>query len=130
MASIEITGIDQLMRKLQSMEDVNNVLRPPMQRAVFRLQRDMANYPPARPSSSYVRTGTYGRRWTTAINESNQGLVGKVGNNTVYGPFVGSQQFQAAVHRNRWLTDAQAVKRNRARIVADFEQAIQRALDE
>lgn len=130
MASITITGIDQLMRKLNNMQDVNEVLRPPMQRAVFRLQRDMANYPPARPSSSYVRTGTYGRRWTTAINESNQGLTGKVGNNTVYGPFVGSQQFQAAVHRNRWLTDAQAVERNRARIVADFEQAIQRALDE
>lgn len=130
MANIEITGIDQLMRKLQSMEDVNNVLRPPMQRAVFRLQRDMANYPPARPSSTYIRTGTYGRRWTTAINESNRGLAGKVGNNTVYGPFVGSEQFQAPVHRNRWLTDAQAVERNRARIVADFEQAIQRALDE
>jgi hypothetical protein len=34
------------------------------------------------------------------------------------------------VHRNRWLTDQRAVDNNRQRIVDDFEQAIQRALDE
>ena len=145
MDSIENTGIDQLMRKLQSMEDVNNVLRPPMQRAVFRLQRDMANYPPQRPGSRYVRgqgwanaqgrvirqtSERLGQSWTTDIKESNRGLSGKIGNNTSYGPFVQSQQFQAAVHRGRWQTDAQVVESNRARIVADFEQAIQRALDE
>jgi hypothetical protein len=130
MAEITIQGIDALMRKLNNAQDVNNVLRPPMQRSVFRLQRDMAQYPPARPNSSYIRTGTYGRRWTTQLNESGQGLTGEVGNNTAYGPFVGSQQFQAAIHRNRWLTDQRAVDNNRQRIVDDFEQAIQRALDE
>ena len=130
MANIEIRGIDALMRKLNNAQDVNNVLRPPMQRAVFRLQRDMAQYPPARPNSSYVRTGTYGRRWTTQLNESGQGLTGKVGNKVSYGPFVQSERFQAAIHRNRWLTDQRAVDNNRQRIVDDFEQAIQRALDE
>lgn len=130
MASIEIKGIDALRRKLSNMADVNDVLRPPMQRAVARLQRDMANYPPARPGSSYVRTGTYGRRWTTLIRESGQGMVGTIGNNTVYAPAVGSERFQARVHRNRWLTDQRAVERNRQAIVDDFERAIQRVVDE
>lgn len=130
MASITIRGIAELQRKLGDMQQVNDVLKPPMARAVFRLQRDMANYPPARAGSSYVRTGTYGRRWTTRITESNQGLVGTVGNNTIYGPFVGSQRFQARVHRNRWTTDNQAVRRNEAAIVADFERVISDALNE
>lgn len=130
MATIEILGIDALVRKLDSMERVNDVLTPPMQRAVLRLQRDMADYPPARPGSSYVRTGTLGRRWTTDVNRSGDGLVGKVGNNTVYSPFVQSARFQASVHRGRWQTDEATLERNRQRIVDDFEQAIQRALDE
>ena len=145
MANIEIRGIDALMRKLNNAQDVNNVLRPPMQRSVFRLQRDMAQYPPARPGSRYVRgrgwanaqgrvtrftSENLGKKWTTRIKESGQGLTGKVGNKVSYGPFVQSERFQAAIHRNRWLTDQRAVDNNRQRIVDDFEQAIQRALDE
>lgn len=130
MAEITITGIDALVRKLDSMERVNNVLTPPMQRAVLRLQRDMADYPPQRPGSSYVRTGTLGRRWTTQVTRSGDGLQGKIGNNTVYGPFVQSQRFQASVHRGRWQTDEDVVRRNEQRIIDDFQQAIQRALDE
>lgn len=131
MASIEIQGIDALIRKLDSMERVNDILEPPMQRAVLRLQRDMAEYPPQRPGSSYVRTGTLGRRWTTQVTRSGDGLTGKIGNNTVYAPFVQSARFQAAVHRGRWNnTDEATLERNRQRIVDDFDNAIQRALDE
>lgn len=130
MAEITITGIDALVRKLNSMERVNDVLSAPMQRAVLRLQRDMADYPPQRPGSSYVRTGTLGRRWTTKVERQSDGLTGRVGNNTVYGPFVQSSRFQAAVHRGRWQTDEQILERNQQRIVDDFQQAIQRALDE
>jgi hypothetical protein len=130
MASIEIQGLDALFRKLDRIEDVQNTLMPPMQRAVLRLQRDMADYPPKRAGSSYVRTGTLGRRWTTKVDRTSDGLQGKIGNNTAYGPFVQSKRFQASVHRGRWQTDAQVAERNERDIVADFNATIQRKLDE
>lgn len=43
MASIEIRGVDELIRKLGKVEGVN-VLQAPMKRAVYRIQRDMADY--------------------------------------------------------------------------------------
>ena len=142
MASIEIRGIPELMAKLGSVQG-NAVLRPPMQRAVFRLQAGMAKYPRARAGSRYVRgRGTMnsrgvvtkltsenlGKKWTTKIDESAGGLVGKVGNNTSYGPFVQSQMFQAAVHQGLWQTDEDVAKKEEAAIVADFERTIGEAL--
>jgi hypothetical protein len=128
MSSIDIEGIDKLFAKLDRAQAIST-LRPPMQRSVYRLQRDMAQYPPARPGSSYIRTGTLGRRWTTQVTETADGLTGKTGNNTSYGPFVQSQMFQAAVHQGRWQTDQQVMDRNRESIQADFERTIQRELD-
>lgn len=42
-ASIEIKGVDELIRKLGRVEGVK-VLEAPMKRSVYRLQRDMADY--------------------------------------------------------------------------------------
>ena len=127
MASIEIKGVDELIRKLGKVEG-NKILERPMKRSVYRLQRDMADYPPQRPASSYIRTGTLGRRWTVKVSRHSNGLEGRVGNNTVYAPFVQSSRFQAGIHRGRWQTDTQVVERNRRDIVADFEAEIRRAL--
>jgi hypothetical protein len=127
MASIEIKGVDELIRKLGKVEGVK-VLEAPMKRSVYRLQRDMADYPAQRPGSSYVRTGTLGRRWTVKISRRSDGVEGRVGNNTVYAPFVQSHRFQARIHRGRWQTDAKVVDKNRQAIVADFERAIKQAL--
>jgi len=127
--SIEITGIDDIFRKLGTVEALNT-LRPPMQRGVFRIQGYMADYPPPPATSRYVRTGTLGRRWTTKIDEGMGGITGTVGNNTSYGPWVQSSAFQARVHQGRWTnTDERAVKDNENEIVADFEREIQSGLD-
>lgn len=125
--TIEITGIDDAIATLGLAETIT-ILRPPMQRAVHRLQARMAHYPPQRAPIRYRRTGTLGRRWTTRVTEGADGLVGKVGNNTVYGPFVQSEMFQAAIHRGRWQTDADVLEQETSAIVADFERAIQAAL--
>ena len=128
--SIEIRGIAELMAKLGAAEGVNK-LRDPMKRAVLRIQYVMQDYPRAPASSTYTRTGTLGRRWTTKIDESGNGLRGKVGNNTIYGPWVQSERFQTRQHRRTgWVTDLRAVRENEAAIVADFEREIQRALGE
>jgi hypothetical protein len=103
-------------------------LRPPVQRAVLRLQAYMAAYPPQRTGANYRRTGTLGRRWTTQITGGSDEVVGEVGNTTLYGPFVQSAEFQARWHKGRWQTDHKAVDDNRAAIVADFERTIQELL--
>ena len=129
MAQIEIQGIDALFRKLGNVGAIAT-LRPPMQRGVFRLQAGMAKYPAQRAGSSYVRTGTLGRRWVAPpIKETANGIIGTVGNNTKYGPWVQSSAFQAKVHQGRWQTDADVVEKEQGAIVADFENAIQGALN-
>ena len=126
--SIEIKGVAELIAKLGRMA-ATQVLEPPMQRAVYRLQARMQEYPQAPATSRYIRTGTLGRRWTTRITKSSNGITGTVGNNTAYGPLVQSERFQTRTHkRTGWTTDARAVKDNQQAIVADFEQTIQRAL--
>lgn len=127
MATIEISGIAEAIETL-GLAETMTTLRPPMQRAVYRIQAAMSRYPAQRPGSAYRRTGTLGRRWTTRITESANGIEGEVGNNTVYGPFVQSEMFQAGVHRGRWQTDADVLERETAAITDDFERTIQAAL--
>ena len=127
MAGITIKGVDAAVKKLGKAAAIKT-LQAPMQRSVMRLQRDMAEYPTQRPGSAYRRTGTLGRRWITSVSRKGGGLVGKVGNNTTYGPFVQSSQFQARVHRGRWQTDADVMDRNKAAIEADFARAIREAM--
>lgn len=128
MPSITIKGVDKLQAKLKSAEDVNRVLRSPMQRSVLRLQRDIAEYPAPPARSTYRRTGTYGRGWSTKVNASSAGLRGIVGTNVPYAPFVGSSMFQARWNRH-WPTDESVASDNENAIVRDFERAIQAELD-
>lgn len=142
---VTIKGLDALYRKLDKAA-AQKTLEAPMQRGVLRLQARMQEYPPALsprqgPVSArtsrrgarafrggYRRTGTYGRRWTTRVTKSGEGLVGKVGNNVAYGPYVGSARWQAKVHQGRWNTDDQVIKEEAPAIVADFAREIDRAL--
>ena len=126
MVEIEIRGTDALIAKLGKVQ-ATNVLRDPMQRAVLRIQRDMQEYPPQRVGSTYRRTGTLGRLWTTRVQQNSGYLEGKVGNRVKYAPFVQSRQFQARIHRGRWQTDERVVNLNARIIVRDFEATIERA---
>lgn len=150
--SVEIRGLDRLFKKLGAVAGTQ-VLVKPMGRGVARLQRRMQEYPPAlapvqgpasapvrftargrqvefiaRRRKPYRRTGTYGRRWTVRIMAMGGGLVGRVGNNVAYGPYVGSEQWQARIHRGRWNTDRRVVEQEAPGILADFQHAIDEAL--
>lgn len=121
--SVHLEGIDRVYAKLGQL-DGNRVLRVPVEQACAVLQRDMKVYPSPRPEQKYVRTGTLGRRWTKRVRSGGDGVVGVVGNNTTYAPFVHARQFQAAPHRGRWQTDEEVLERNRDRIVEFFRAAI------
>lgn len=132
MTGIEIKGLGKLTARLGAYK-ARDSLRPVMTRSVERLRARLAKYPSARPGSGYIRTGTLGRRWTTRITMqgSNQyagRIVGIVGNNTIYAPYVQSQAKQARWHKGRWQTEVQVANEERAAIVADFEQEIGRLL--
>jgi hypothetical protein len=105
-----------------------DVLEPPMKRSMFKLLSPLADYPPQIPRSTYRRTGTLGRTWTTEIERTFRMLRGTVGNNTIYGPLVQSEQFQAAIHRGRWPTDEQVKDDEERGIIKDFEESIEDAI--
>lgn len=125
--TIIIDGIEEVMQTLGRVESIT-ILRPPMERAVARLWADMADYPPLRPNSSYVRKGILGKSWTKKVDTYQDGLEGRVGNNTEYAPLVQSQRFQMRIHRGLWQTDQQVVNRDTPLIVEDFERAIRQAI--
>ena len=119
---IELRGLDELMAKLGKVIAAET-LRPGMERAVLFVQGQMQEYPPPPGGSTYRRTGTLGRRWTKSVTVSGGNVQGKVGNNTKYGPWVQSKQFQSRVHRGRWMTDEELVESEFAkRRVTEFLQ--------
>lgn len=125
---ITITGLEPLFRKLGNAAAIHT-LEPPMTRSVLRLESYMKVYPPPPAGSKYRRSGTLGRRWNSKVTSSGTGLVGRVGNNVPYAPFVQSNMFQTVWHRRSgWKTDQDAVRANEDAILADFQQAIDRAL--
>jgi len=138
MATITITGIDELMDKLGAVETIE-ILEDPMSRAVLRLQRRMATYPPQRTGSTYIRgygfpgkpatSEKLGQHWTTQVTQQQAGYEGRVGNNVSYGPLVQSSAFQTRAHkRTGWVTDEQVLNEEAPAIIRDFEKVIEDAL--
>lgn len=126
--TITITGAEEIVRRLDNATATQTLQRAVM-RSVNLLANRMAKYPPARAGSSYVRTGTLGRRWTTEVKTMSDRVQGKVGNNTVYGPWVPGKLFQATIHRGRWQTDQDVMDRELPRIEGYFREELNRALE-
>lgn len=90
------------------------------------LQGAAADYPPAPPGSSYIRTGTLGRLWTSAtrvVEQVGAWLMGRVDNATPYGPFVQDPERQAWMHVGRWLTTDKIVEQNLEVVAQILEDA-------
>jgi hypothetical protein len=79
-------------------------------------------------SLRYVRTGKLGQSWSTKVEGDANELVGRVGTNLNYAPYVESAALQASIHQGRWHTDAQAVEQFRDKVVARFRAALEGAL--
>jgi len=126
-ATLRVEGLDTLLVKLNSAM-ADSTLRPPMQRATARLQRFIAKYPPPPPASTYVRTGTLGRSWTTEVRGFAGSLQGIIGNVVQYAPYVQDRERQAWMHAGRWQTTEDAIKQELPTIEADFGRAVEGAL--
>ena len=127
--AVRIDGVDELVQRFGNLR-MQTILRPPMNRGLLEIQAALQEYPEARPTSNYIRTGRLGKAWTHRVYTEPGAIYGVVGNNMEYAPFVQNYQFQSRVHKRRWLTDKAAVEQFRSAIVADFQRVIRRALEE
>lgn len=151
MADVEILGLARLMAQVDELAAMR-VLRDTMETAVERVRTQIAVYPPppsghrmvwrserqrrwffaalrsGQISVPYRRTGTLGRRWTTKVSVTASDIRGEVGNATVYGPFVQSQESQAAIHQGRWRTAERVADEMTPQIQDLFEARIRAAM--
>ena len=96
--------------------------------ALLGLIPDLASYPSQPAGSTYRRTGTLGRLWTSAKPSwaaKPSGFIGTLGNATSYGPYVqGDEQARGNAH---WDTAADVLDGHTAEIFGIFEDALERA---
>jgi hypothetical protein len=147
---VAVDGIEALLSRVERAVG-NAVLRAAMEKATALIQARLAVYPPAqrRPMTfvsdkqrrfffaalregrievPYRRTGTLGRRWTTEISGSGLDLVGRVGNNTSYGPYVMGRASQAAYHAGNWQVAEDVGTQATGDVLDIFRDAVQTAL--
>jgi hypothetical protein len=121
--TIDTTELDQALDRLGG-----DVLRRPMTQSLALLQAEMADYPPPPSGSTYRRTGTLGRSWTSQITGSGKDMKGEVGNNVSYGPYVQDAERQAR-RMKHWQTDEQVARDNERRIISLFDEYLQGLAD-
>lgn len=121
MADFELTGGNfRYPPGMTSFETFANHMMPGMHEVGYLLMNQMADYPPQPAGSTYIRTGTLGRRWTVKVMRVPGMVTTEVGNSTLYAPWVQSHQFQARSNRH-WQTDKQVIERNEGNIIAILE---------
>ena len=124
---VQVEGIEELIARLDRAAS-SAVLRAAMQASCDLVQRQLAVYPPARPGSTYRRTTTLGKRWTTAVSGSGYDVEGVVGNNTSYGPYVMDWHQQAWMHVGVWPIAQDVAGQAEGEILGIFEDAVSAAL--
>lgn len=121
---IRIEGDKELMAALGKV-DLASVLEPPLERGITGVVADLATYPPAPTGSTYVRTGTLGRRWVVTRGT----MMRQASNNTDYARLVQDRDEQVAVHRRTgWPTAQGMVEKRLDAIEQDVETSLERAL--
>lgn len=88
----------------------------------------IAKYPPASPTSSYVRTGTLGRNWAHEVRQFSGSVRALLANPVIYAPYVQDELAQAKIHRGRWPTVQMLLRAPVKLFEARYKIACQRIL--
>jgi hypothetical protein len=108
--NIVIKGLDQLQKKFNGLADFKSGLKKTTDKATKYVWGEIPPYPSPSATSSYRRTGTLGRTMYSEVRELGSEVVGIIGNNTTYAPWVisaeriGDRGPQAGFHSGRWYT--------------------------
>ncbi|MCP4099154.1 MAG: hypothetical protein GY748_23270 [Planctomycetaceae bacterium] len=130
-SAIEISGLDELEKKLGRLESIE-ILKKPMTKSVLMVYGETQTYPPKPKDSNYRRkhSGGLAGSWITDVKVRAKTLIGVLGSRISYGPYVMSPRKQAWMHKGRWLTTDDILEKRRGDIVGDFEAAIRKVIDE
>ena len=146
--SVEIEGLEPLLRKLDNLEDLKKI-KPALKAGAVHVMGAIKPYPPATIANSpsnptgrwyergygtrtatgrgYKTSETLGRKWTVASRD--RGFTQVVGNNVSYGPFVQSAEEQAKIHGKRgWKTDQQVIDEESDTVLDFVKDEIDRIL--
>lgn len=84
----QIKGLDQLQAKMSKLLHLKDELKKTTQKAVLYVEGEVPPY----PSGPWRREGLLGRSMTSEVRELGSEIVGVIGNNTVYAPWVISSE--------------------------------------
>jgi hypothetical protein len=136
---VEVRGMDRLIRRYDKLgKDLKPELESTMGEAGIMLLSQIPDYPPQVIGSGYVRTGTLGRLWTSDTEVLGNDVVGIIGNNTGYGPWVVSDEVskvnsagpQAWFHKGKWWIIQDVVRDNAQQVFDLFREMVRRLLRE
>lgn len=120
--------VKRIFRRLPGL--LRRHLKRAMETSVKYIRGEADDYPPPPEGSSYTRTGTLGRRWTTRVESPVGSVRGILDNPTSYAPYVQGDEDQAWMHVGRWRTIGAIVEKNEKTLLAFFEEELAAAVKE
>lgn len=117
-----IRGAEEIIARLD-VAAVGQAVDVSLREASLRMAGELARYPSPPSGSTYRRTGTLGRAWTT----THAALHHVVGNNVRYATYVQGPE-QARMHQGRWRTVDEVAAGNVEQIARDIGEGVGRVL--
>jgi hypothetical protein len=131
MIELEIEGLAEALDMFtQGNQRVGMALKRATSASVKVLRARLAKYPstPSGTKTDYHRTGTLGRKWHSKSTFTDDDVLGFVGNNAPYAPYVQGFDKQARIHTGNWQTDQQVADESRDDVLDIFASQISRAM--
>ena len=131
----QIKGLDKLNKKLKRLQgkEIKDALHKTTDKAVKYVHSQVPEYPPEPPNSTYTRTLKLGQTINTAVKEVGSEIYGVIGSPRNYSPWVISSEAvpevgagpQAAVHKGRWWTLQDVVKKSLAEVKRFYSKMLE-----
>ena len=147
--TVEIEGLEPLLRKLDNLKDLNKI-KPALKAGAVHVMGAIKPYPPRSIANSpsnptgrwyergfgtktatgreYPTSETLKRKWT--VKSRDRGFSQVVGNNVSYGPYVQSAEKQAKIHEQRgWKTDQQVANEEADTVLNFVKKEVDKILE-
>lgn len=138
MPPYKIHNLDEVTKKYNKILPgrMNSALVKGMKKAVSYVHSTVPGYPPQPITSNYRRTGQLGRANTTKVETIASRVVGTIGNNTEYAPWVissekiGSTGPQTNSHKaHGWYTLQEVVLKARDKVLSIIDEVLRDAIN-